>query len=117
MISVEQHLERILATVKVIPPFDLGVLDAQGCVLAVDVQARGSLPGFTNSAMDGYAVHARAVVGGVVVEHADHPVPAQGTDRGERLPGQAAGGDEQEVGHVRPRLGGGRRRRGIAGRR
>jgi molybdopterin molybdotransferase len=61
VISVEQHLERILATVKVIPPFDLGVLDAQGCVLAVDVQARGSLPGFTNSAMDGYAVHAADV--------------------------------------------------------
>ena len=61
MISVEQHLERILATVKVIRPFDFGVLDAQGCVLAVDVEARGSLPGFTNSAMDGYAVHAADV--------------------------------------------------------
>lgn len=61
MISVEQHLERILATVKVIAPFELGVLDAQGCVLAADVAARGSLPGFTNSAMDGYAVHAADV--------------------------------------------------------
>jgi molybdopterin molybdotransferase len=58
VISVEEHLERILATVKVIAPFELGVLDAQGCVLAADVAARGSLPGFTNSAMDGYAVHA-----------------------------------------------------------
>jgi molybdopterin molybdotransferase len=61
MISVEQHLNRILGTVKGIHPFDFGVLDAQGCVLAVDVQARGSLPGFTNSAMDGYAVHAADV--------------------------------------------------------
>jgi molybdopterin molybdotransferase len=58
VISVKQHLDRILSTVKVIHPFDLGVLDAQGCILATDVQARGSLPGFTNSAMDGYAVHA-----------------------------------------------------------
>ncbi len=57
MISVEQHLDRILSTVKLIAPFDLGVLDAQGCILAADVRARGSLPGFTNSAMDGYAVH------------------------------------------------------------
>ncbi|WP_270889273.1 molybdotransferase-like divisome protein Glp [Pedococcus sp. 5OH_020] len=61
MISVEQHLDRILGTVKVIRPFEQGVLDAQGCILAEDVRARGSLPGFTNSAMDGYAVHARDV--------------------------------------------------------
>ncbi|MGO4341221.1 molybdotransferase-like divisome protein Glp [Pedococcus sp. 2YAF34] len=63
MISVEQHLDRILGTVRVIRPFEQGVLDAQGCVLAEDVTARGSLPGFTNSAMDGYAVHAQDVVG------------------------------------------------------
>ena len=63
MIGVQQHLDRILATVKVIRPFEQGVLDAQGCVLAEDVAARGSLPGFTNSAMDGYAVHAQDVAG------------------------------------------------------
>ncbi|HEV7146012.1 MAG TPA: gephyrin-like molybdotransferase Glp [Pedococcus sp.] len=61
MISVEQHLDRILKTVKVIRPFEQGVLGAQGCVLADDVTARGSLPGFTNSAMDGYAVYAADV--------------------------------------------------------
>jgi molybdopterin molybdotransferase len=61
MIGVQQHLERILGTVRVIRPFEQGVLDAQGCVLAEDVAARGSLPGFTNSAMDGYAVHAQDV--------------------------------------------------------
>ncbi|HEX5428815.1 MAG TPA: molybdopterin molybdenumtransferase MoeA, partial [Pedococcus sp.] len=63
MIGVQQHLDRILATVKVIRPFEQGVLDAQGCVLAEDVAARGSLPGFTNSAMDGYAVRAQDVAG------------------------------------------------------
>ena len=63
MITVEQHLDRILSTVRVVRPFDQGVLDAQGCVLAEDVAARGSLPGFTNSAMDGYAVHASDVAG------------------------------------------------------
>ena len=70
MISVQQHLERILSTVKVIRPFELGVLDAQGCVLAEDVTAQGSLPGFTNSAMDGYAVHA----GDVALATPDSPV-------------------------------------------
>ena len=70
MISVEQHLSRILGTVKVIRPFELGVLDAQGCILAEDITARGSLPGFTNSAMDGYAVHAADVASA----NADDPV-------------------------------------------
>ena len=63
MISVEQHLGRILQSVRALPPFDLGVLEAQGCVLAVDVAAQGQLPGFTNSAMDGYAVHAADLEG------------------------------------------------------
>lgn len=63
MIPVEQHLRRILATVRTVPPLELGLLDAQGCVLAEDVRARVQLPGFTNSAMDGYAVHAADTVG------------------------------------------------------
>jgi molybdopterin molybdotransferase len=63
MISVEQHLRRILDTVELVRPFEQGVLDAQGCVLAEDVAARVSLPGFDNSAMDGYAVHAADVAG------------------------------------------------------
>jgi molybdopterin molybdotransferase len=70
VIGVQEHLDRILATVKVIRPFEQGVLDAQGCVLAEDVTARGSLPGFTNSAMDGYAVRAADVAGA----RADAPV-------------------------------------------
>ena len=70
MISVEQHLTRILETVTVIRPFEQGVLDAQGTVLAADVTARGSLPGFTNSAMDGYAVRA----GDVATAAPDSPV-------------------------------------------
>jgi molybdopterin molybdotransferase len=70
MISVEEHLVRILQTVRPLPPFDLGVLEAQGCVLAVDVEAQGQLPGFTNSAMDGYAVHAADLEGA----SADSPV-------------------------------------------
>jgi molybdopterin molybdotransferase len=58
VISVEQHLERILATVTRLPASRMGLLDAQGAVLAEDVVARVDLPGFDNSAMDGYAVRA-----------------------------------------------------------
>ena len=58
MITVEEHLSRIVATVRRLPPIGLNLLDAQGCVLAQDVTSEVPLPGFTNSAMDGYAVHA-----------------------------------------------------------
>lgn len=58
MITVVEHLERIIGTVRRLPPIGLNLLDAQGCVLAEDVTSEVPLPGFTNSAMDGYAVHA-----------------------------------------------------------
>jgi molybdopterin molybdotransferase len=58
VITVEEHLSRIVRTVRRLPPIGLNLLDAQGCVLAQDVTSEVGLPGFTNSAMDGYAVHA-----------------------------------------------------------
>ena len=70
VITVEQHLSRILGTVRRLPSIDIGLLDAHGCVLAEDVASDVDLPGFTNSAMDGYAVRAAEVAGAT----ADTPV-------------------------------------------
>ena len=56
MISVEEHVRRILETVQPLPPTDVPVDQAQDCVLAEDVVSPLDLPGFDNSAMDGYAV-------------------------------------------------------------
>lgn len=61
MITVEEHFSRIVGTVRRLPSIGLNLLDAQGCVLAQDVTSEVALPGFTNSAMDGYAVHAADV--------------------------------------------------------
>jgi molybdopterin molybdotransferase len=58
LITVEQHLSRIVGTVRRLPPIGVKLLDAQGHVLAQDVTSEVALPGFRNSAMDGYAVHA-----------------------------------------------------------
>ena len=58
MITVRDHLSRIVETVQRLPPVVLGLLDAQGCVLAQDVTSGVGLPGFRNSAMDGYAGYA-----------------------------------------------------------
>ncbi len=70
MIALEDHLARILAAVSPLAPRPLGLLEAQGCVLAEDVTSPVELPGFTNSAMDGYVVRAADVAGA----SADHPV-------------------------------------------
>ncbi len=56
MKTVAEHLASVLAVVQPLPPLELGLLDAHGCVLAEDVTAPAPLPGFDNSAMDGYAV-------------------------------------------------------------
>ena len=58
MISVDEHLARVLSVVQPLSPLDLGLLDAHGCVLDEDVVAAGPLPSFDNSGMDGYAVQA-----------------------------------------------------------
>jgi molybdopterin molybdotransferase len=56
--SVDEHLADILSVVHPLAPLEVGLLDAHGCVLAEDVVAPQPLPGFDNSAMDGYAVRA-----------------------------------------------------------
>ena len=56
MRTVDEHLAEILSVVTPLSALEVGLLDAHGCVLAEDVVAPGPLPGFDNSAMDGYAV-------------------------------------------------------------
>ena len=54
--TVEEHLERVLAGVAPLAPIDQPLLETLGLACAEDVVAAVSLPGFDNSAMDGYAV-------------------------------------------------------------
>ena len=58
MVSVDEHLERILAQVRRPDPIELALLDAQGLLCAEEVVAESQLPGFDNSQVDGYAVRA-----------------------------------------------------------
>ncbi len=67
MRTVDEHLGEVLDVVRPLAPLELGLLDANGCVLAEDVVAPAPLPGFDNSAMDGYAVRTSDV-------HAPGPV-------------------------------------------
>lgn len=61
MRSVDEHLAEVLQTVAPLHPLEVGLLDAHGCVLAEDVVAPAPIPGFDNSAMDGYALRAADV--------------------------------------------------------
>jgi molybdopterin molybdotransferase len=70
LISVEEHLADILATIRPLTPTELSLSDAHGLVLAEDVAASHQLPSFDNSAMDGYAVR----VADLAAASADNPV-------------------------------------------
>jgi molybdopterin molybdotransferase len=53
---VEVYQAQILAAIRALPPVELDLASAEGCVLAEDVTAAVALPSFDNSSMDGYAV-------------------------------------------------------------
>ncbi len=63
MRSVVEHRAAVLALVGPLPAMTVPVGSALGLVLAHDVVAAVDLPGFENSAMDGYAVRAAELVG------------------------------------------------------
>ena len=55
-LSIDQARARVLAAVRPLPAEDVAVEEALGRVLAEDVAAAHDVPGFANSAMDGFAV-------------------------------------------------------------
>jgi len=56
--TVDEQLSIVLDGIGSIDPIELTLLDAQGLLLAENVVSDVPLPGFDNSAMDGYAVRA-----------------------------------------------------------
>lgn len=61
LIPVEEARERVLSRIEALPPVELPLRDAFGCVLAADVRAEMNVPAFPSSAMDGYAVRSEDV--------------------------------------------------------
>ncbi len=57
MLSVEQALERIGDAIQTLPAERVALSSATGRFIAAAIDAKVNLPGFDNSAMDGYAVH------------------------------------------------------------
>lgn len=69
LLNPDAALEIILASIAPLDTQRVGLRDAFGRVLAVDVHSDMDLPPFDNSAMDGYAVLAECIRGA----SADHP--------------------------------------------
>lgn len=55
-LTVEQLRTEMLEALKQLPPIQLRLADAYGCVLAADVVASGDLPAFSSAAVNGFAV-------------------------------------------------------------
>lgn len=70
LVPVEEAQRRVLAAIRPLPPTELPLRQALGCVLAEDLTAPGDLPSFPSSAMDGFAVRADDVAGATT----DRPV-------------------------------------------
>ncbi|WP_239111765.1 molybdopterin molybdotransferase MoeA [Phycicoccus sonneratiae] len=92
MRTVAEHRAAVLALVDALPAERVAIGSALGRVLAEDVTAAVDLPGFDNSAMDGYAVRAADLVGAAagapVVLPVDGDVAAGDTARHVLAPGR-----------------------------
>jgi molybdopterin molybdotransferase len=93
MRSVDEHQRVVAALIARRAPVAVALADSLGLVLAEDVVAPLSLPGFDNSAMDGYAVVADDIAGAGEEEPVMLPVaediPAGRTDPLTLKPGTA----------------------------
>ncbi|MBD8870693.1 molybdotransferase-like divisome protein Glp [Nocardioides donggukensis] len=61
LVSVSDHLARILDAIEPLPVYEQALIETLGLTAAEDVAAPMPLPAFDNSAMDGYAVDAQDV--------------------------------------------------------
>jgi len=58
LLSVDETRSRILGAVEPLPPIELPLLEAHGCVVAENIVAEYGLPPLTTAEADGYAVRA-----------------------------------------------------------
>lgn len=76
MLSYEEALTKVLASVTPLPPVEISLDEAAGLVLAEAVTARWDMPRADNSAMDGFAVascQATGILPIAGVAYAGHP--------------------------------------------
>ncbi len=77
MQPVDSYLHEIITSIRALIATEVPVGLADGAVLAADATAGWALPGFDNSAMDGYAVRAADVAGASPEHPAELPVDGE----------------------------------------
>jgi molybdopterin molybdotransferase len=88
MISEEEARRKILETIRLLPERTVSLSGALDCFSGQDLVARLPMPGFDNSAMDGYAMASLCRTGERLRVIGEQPA---GIDRGIRIsPGEAA---------------------------
>ncbi len=90
MRSVEDHARIVAGLVEPAPALTVPLAEADGRILAADLNAPISLPPFANSAMDGYAVRRADLVGFPIELAVSQDIPAGRMDTGPLLAGTAA---------------------------
>jgi molybdopterin molybdotransferase len=93
--SVVGAQTRLLDGVQVLPPEVVGLGDALGRILAQTVSSQTDLPGFDNSAMDGYAVRASEIA--VATATAPVRLPVAGESRAGAMPTALAPGTAMRI--------------------
>lgn len=58
LLNVAEAQQRLLESFKPLHPINLPLIQAAGRILAEDIRSNVDLPPFTNSSMDGFAIHA-----------------------------------------------------------
>ena len=89
MIPLDEAQALVLHACAPLPPAQVSVTDALGCVLAAPAHAQVDVPPFTNSAMDGYAVRAADTAGAPVTLEVVGRILAGATHDCEVGPGEA----------------------------
>jgi molybdopterin molybdotransferase len=85
--TVEEHQAAVAGLLSRLPAEEVPLSAAHGRVLAEDVVARVPLPGFDNSAMDGYAARWEEISGAPVRLPVADDIPAGRTDVRPLAPG------------------------------
>lgn len=99
MRSVDDHLAMIIDATMRPEPIRIGITDALGLMCAEEVQASAPLPGFSQAAVDGYAVRAVDVGGGKSLgQREDAPLP----DASLPVVGEVAAGSQKPL-RLQPR--------------
>jgi molybdopterin molybdotransferase len=93
--SVAGAQRRLLEQVGVLPPETVSLDTALGRILAEPISSRADLPGFDNSAMDGYAVRASDVAGATM--SAPVALPVVGESRAGAVPGALSPGTAMRI--------------------